>query len=153
MSAKQLEARRIVGRQQELPRHQHAEADEGVGRHDRAAVGAGGVVVQPALDHHVEASEGEADEQTKHPPDDRVDQEDVGERRGGDDAGERREGPDVADAAHHEGHVKAAQNEAREVDRAEQADLERREGLDLGPHGQQRVDQPVAGEEDRRAEQ
>ena len=77
----------------------------------------------------------------------------MGERRGGDDAGKRREGPDVADAAHHERHVEAAQDEAREIDAAEQADLERREGLDLRAHGQERVDQPVAGEEDRRAEQ
>ena len=59
----------------------------------------------------------------------------MSQRRGGDDAGERREGPDVTDAAHHEGHTQAAQDEAREVDGAEQADLERREGLDLGPYG------------------
>ena len=149
----QLNPCRVVGRQQELPGHQHAEADEGVGRHDGAAVGGGGAVVQPTLDHDVEAGEREAHEEAQHAPGDRVDQEDMGERRGGDDAGKRREGPDVADTAHDEGHVEAAEDEAREIDSAEQADLERREGLDLGPHGQERVDQPVAGEEDCRAEQ
>ena len=147
-----LEARGVVRRQQELPCRQHAEGDEGIGRHDRAAVCRGGAVVQPALDHDVEAGEGEAHEEAQHAPGDGVDQEDMGQRRGGDDARERRERPDVADAAHDEGHVEAAQNEAREIDSAEQADFERREGLDLRAHGHKRVDQPVAGEEDRRAE-
>jgi hypothetical protein len=107
-----------------------------------------GAAVQPALDHHVETGEAEAEQATQHDPRPDVHQHRVGQRRACRNRCKRCECPDVPHPVDDPGPAQATDNEAEVVGGAEGADRDRRKALDLGPDRRQHAEQAATHKQD-----
>ncbi len=137
----------------ELAQGHDREIDDGVNGKDDAAVLVRGLFVEPAFDDHEQRRQAITGDRAHDPPHARQRKQAMGQRGGRGDRHHRREAADVADAAHQIGGEEAPGGEARVIGRAQDADIERGKGLDLRAQGQQRRLQPVAHQQDGRAEE
>ena len=143
----QGEAGRRVQAQQLLGAGERGEVHDHVGREHLAAALGRGLVVEPALDHRVEADQAHAGQYAQPHPEPGMDDERVQQDAGRDGGAEEGEGADMAHAPDQLGGDEGAEEEAEEVGRADQAQRGLGEAFEVAAQRHHSVEQAGAEQE------
>ncbi len=149
----QNEPRRIPGRQQRLAGEDANHLHDHVGRHSLAPERVRGGIVEPAFGGHVDAAEGEPDDDPQQGPGPGLRDGRKEDERRGNQGSKRREDPNVPDPADEVGGQAAAAQEPYEIGRYHDRDLQRRESLDGASDAQQRALHAIADHQERHSKQ